>query len=99
MTHPQRVSELQSLLGMTQYSAQFVENFSELTAPLPDLTCQDSTWRWTEVEETDSRKLKGALTSPSVLGYYQTGIPIKLTVDVGPHGTGFIVFQEHSTGL
>lgn len=38
---PKRPAEVRSLLGMAQYSAQFVPNFSEITAPLTSVNSQE----------------------------------------------------------
>ncbi len=42
---------MRSLLGMAQYSAQFIPNFSELTAPLRERTKANSLWKGGEEQE------------------------------------------------
>ena len=41
MNPPKNVAEVRSLLGMAQYSAQFIPGFSEITAPLRCMTCKN----------------------------------------------------------
>jgi len=98
MTPPSSVQEVRSLIGMAQYSAQFIPNFAELTAPLRQLTHKDAKWQWTAAEKTAFNTLRDVLSTAPVLGYYETGLPTKLTVDAGPNGLGLILFQLKDKG-
>ncbi len=98
MTAPQSATEVRSLLGMAQYSAQFIPNFAEMTTPLRKLTHQEAKWRWGRVEEEAFQKLRNALSSDKALGYYETGLPTKLTVDAGPNGLGLLLLQKKTEG-
>ena len=51
MSPLKNVAEVRSLLGMAQYSAQFIPGFSEITAPLSFLTHKDANWKWTGREQ------------------------------------------------
>ena len=51
MSPPRNAAEVHSLLGMAQYSAQFIPRFSEITAPLRMLTHKDSKWKWSSKEQ------------------------------------------------
>ena len=96
MPAPKSASEVKSLLGMAQYSASFIPNFSDITAPLRALTKKSAKWHWTNHEQNAFVKLKNSLSNDSVLGYYETGAPTKLQVDAGPHGLGLILMQLKS---
>ena len=47
---PSNVEEVRSFLGMANYSARFIKNFSTLVAPLRELTRGNVEWRWAERE-------------------------------------------------
>jgi hypothetical protein len=98
MTPPKSASDVRSLLGMAQYSSQFIPGFSNLTAPLRALTLNNAKWKWGSEEQEAFTKLQNALTDDSVLGYYEVGQPTELRVDAGPHGLGAIIFQLKDQG-
>ena len=68
MDPPKDVSEVRSLLGMSQYSARFIPNFAEVTAPLRKLTHQGVKWKWSSTEQAAFDKLTDTLSSDTVLG-------------------------------
>jgi hypothetical protein len=94
MNRPQSTAEVRSLLGMAQYSAQFIHNFSSITTPLRRLTQKCAQFTWLEEHEQAFQTLKSALSENSVLGYYEIGSPTKVQVDAGPHGIAMIIFQQ-----
>ena len=94
MPEPQNESEIRSLLGMAQYSSQFIPNYSELVTPLRKLTHKDTKWKWAREEQKAFEELRNALSEEATLCYYETGLPTKLAVDAGPHGLGLILFQR-----
>lgn len=55
MPPPQNQSEMRSLLGMANYSARFIPNYSLTTQPLRELTKKDSKWIWGK-EQSDALK-------------------------------------------
>ena len=72
------VSEVRSLLGIAQYSARFIPNFTEMTTPLRKLTHQGVKWCWSSTEQAAFDKLRDTLSSDTVLGYYETGLETRL---------------------
>ena len=98
MGKPTDAAEVRSLLGMAQYSSQFIPNFSDLTAPLRELTKSGSSWKWEEEEEGAFKKLQSCLSRDTVLGYYQVSQKTRLMVDAGPNGLGLIMFQLKEKG-
>ena len=68
---PKNASEVRSLLGMAQYSAQFIPRYVAMTTLLRLLTHNDFPWTWGEKEETAFRDLTQSLSADSVLGYYR----------------------------
>ena len=94
MPEPQNESEIRLLLGMAQYSSQFIPNYSELVTPLRKLTHKDTIWKWAREEQKAFEELRNTLSEEATLCYYETGLPTKLAVDAGPHGLGLISFQR-----
>ena len=58
---PQNVSEVKSLLGLSQYVSRFFPDYSTITAPLRTLTLT-AEWKWAIEEQTFLTNLKAALT-------------------------------------
>ena len=85
------VSEVRSLLGMAQYSAQFIHNFAEITTPLRKLTHKDTKWKWSIDEQNAFEKLGNALSEESVLDYYKVGKDTRLVGDAGPNSLGCVL--------
>ena len=54
---------------MIGYYAQFVYNYADLAAPLIDLHKKESTWQWTEREQSAFESFKTTLTRAPVLEY------------------------------
>ena len=94
MDRPKNASEVRSLLGMAQYSAQFIPGYAAMTTSLRSLTHNDIPWTWGEKEETAFRDLTQLLSAYSVLGYYQVGLETNLMVDAGPTGLGLLLLQK-----
>ena len=94
MDRPKNASEVRSLLGMAQYSAQFIPGYAAMTTSLRMLTHNDIPWTWGETEETAFRDLTQSLSADSVLGYYQVGLETNVMVDAGPTGLGLLLLQK-----
>ena len=91
---PQSVSEIRSFLGMTQYVARFIPNYSQMTEPLRLLTKKDQPWMWGKPEETAFNTLKQALTSADVVAYFDPTVQTEVLVDASPVGIGAILTQK-----
>ena len=68
---PTNVSELRSLLGMSNYSSQYIHDYVTITQPLHRLTHKDEKFIWGKEQEA-YQKLKNALLSSPVMSYYIT---------------------------
>ena len=98
MSEPKNASEVRSFLGMAQFSAQFIPNYSEISTPLRKLTRKSVQWKWEQEEKAAFDKLKTSLSIRPALGYYETGCETKLIVDAGPHGLGLVLMQKKNRG-
>ncbi len=67
---------LQRFLGMTNYLAKFIPDYSEAMAPLRMLLRQDVDWCWLEHHTAAFTKLKELIASPLVLQYFDEHQPV-----------------------
>ena len=99
MSAPSNVTELRSLLGMINFSARFIPNYSTLTEPLRKLTHNDVAWNWTSEQQNALVKLKELLTSAPVLSYFDVNKSTCIYSDASPVGLGSILTQiDNVTG-
>jgi hypothetical protein len=91
---PGNASEVKSFLGMAQYVSRYIKNYSDITAPLRNLTKQDATWKWEEEEEQALNNVKQALTGDEVMSYFNADKKTEIVVDASPVGLGAILLQE-----
>ena len=59
---PHNAKDVQTILGMIEYYACFAHNFADLAALLSDPLKKESTWQWTEWEQSAFEGLKTAPT-------------------------------------
>ena len=69
---PTSVKDIRSFLGLASFYRKFISHFSEIAAPLTDLTKKGRAeiWSpevWTEKEESAFRQLKAAMVTAPVL--------------------------------
>ena len=95
---PSNAEEVRSFLGMANYSARFIKNFSTLAAPLRELTRSNVEWRWTEREQEPFMKIKNSLLDNATLAYYEVGAETEVIVDASPVGLGAILTQKKRDG-
>ena len=67
---PATVGEVRSFLGMANYSGSFIRRYSEITAPLRELTKKNARFMWTDKCQKAFDTLKKEMTSPQVMSYY-----------------------------
>ena len=70
---PQNDSEVRSLLGFAQYSAQFIPKYVEISAPLRKLTHKDQLVKWGPEEKKAFEAIRTALSGDPALGYNEVG--------------------------
>ena len=91
---PTTPKEIRSFLGLVQYCAKFIKDYSTISEPLRELTRKNSKWDWTEKHQRSFEMLRNSLVNHEVLAYYRPGEPIKLIVDASPVGLGAILAQK-----
>ncbi|CAB4003123.1 Transposon Ty3-I Gag-Pol poly [Paramuricea clavata] len=90
---PTSVAEVRSFLGMANYSANFIQHYSETTAPLRHLTKKNARFQWTKECQKAFETLKQAMASPQVMSYYDPTRPTELIVDASKYGLASMLTQ------
>lgn len=95
---PKDPGEIRSLLGMANYCARFIKDYSTITAPLRELTKKDAPWQWGSEQATALQTLKDSLTSDTTMSYFDPRKETELIVDGSPVGLGAILCQKGGGG-
>ncbi|CAM4571699.1 unnamed protein product [Lepidochelys kempii] len=95
---PKSKKQVQSFLGLAGYFRRFVSQYSQIAAPLTDLTKkkQPNAVRWTEACQKAFNQLKATLMSDPVLRAPDFDKPFLVTTDVSEHGVRAVLMQEGS---
>ena len=91
--------QLKSFLGLLNYYGKFIPNLSTLLAPLHRLLHKQSTWTWGSEQQGTFDRVKGILTSDSVLAHYDPFKPLLLACDASPYGVGAVLSHKFADGL
>ena len=95
MPPPTDKQGLQRLLGMVTYLSRYVQNFSNITAPLRELLKSDNEFLWDdEYHGKALDSLKHSLVSSEALAYYDVSKPVVLQCDSSQSGLGAVLLQE-----
>ncbi|XP_055887318.1 uncharacterized protein K02A2.6-like [Biomphalaria glabrata] len=94
MPYPTDRKELERFLGMINYLGKFLQNLSEITAPLRELLKQDNEWIWVEQHQKAVDYLKSLITTAPVLAFYDVSQPVKLSVDASREGLRAVLMQN-----
>ena len=95
---PQNVSQLKSFLGLLNYYGKFIPKLSTLLTPLHRLLQKKSTWTWGPEQQGAFDRVKGILTSDSVLAHYDPSKPLILACDASLYGVGAVLSHKLDDG-
>jgi hypothetical protein len=97
---PTCAQDVRQFLGLAGYYRKFVHRYSDITAPLTELTKSDYTWQWREdVEQRAFDTTKEALSSPPVLAFPDPTKPYQLYTDSSEFAQGATLLQDQGGGL
>ena len=91
---PTSVSAFRSFLRMATYCAKVIPNFSHITEPLRALTKKNTIFQWTDKHEHAFQDVKQALTSDTVVCYFDQSKDTELVTDASPYGLSAILSQK-----
>ena len=94
MKKPDDVAAVQSLMGMVKYLAKFLSDLSQISEPIRRLTHKDVPRFWTKEQDVAFNKIKEAVTSATVLKYFDFSKPTEGSGDASSQGLGFVLTQE-----
>ena len=99
MAPPTNVSEVRQFSGLINFLSRYVPNLSQMMALINELLKKDNDWVWGDAQEIAFRQVKDAISSPTILAYYD---PLKETViqsDASSYGIGGVILQKHDDVL
>ena len=96
MEPPHDKSSLRRFMRMIQYLGKFVNNLSDITAPLRKLLEDKVQFVWNHEQQQCFDELKSVICDSPVLKYYDVTKPVTLSVDASSEGLGAVVLQEQS---
>ena len=97
---PETPRDVRSFLGLCSFYRRFVRGFSNIAAPLTELTKERRQWQWRQDnEELAFQQLKIAMTTAPVLLFPDFGRQFVLTTDASLVAVGGILQQDQGQGL
>jgi hypothetical protein len=90
---PRNITELRGFLGICTYYRRFVKGFSQLCAPLTDLT-RKGVFKWTEAAQQTFDKMKKVMSTCPVLALPYFSHPFILECDASGEGIGVVLMQN-----
>ncbi|OMJ22529.1 Transposon Tf2-6 polyprotein, partial [Smittium culicis] len=84
--------------GMTSFCRSFIDDFTNLAAPLYTLLQKETLFDWNSNCETSFQKLKMAMTSAPVLAHPDTSKPYIMYTDASNVGIGASLHQKQPDG-
>ncbi len=93
--------QVRSFIGLAGFYRKFIPNFSQIAAPLTDLTRKGKPKCviWTAKEQAAFDSLKDSITSAPILRLPDFGKQFTLRCDASNTGLGAILLQEHDDGV
>ncbi|GBM58268.1 Retrovirus-related Pol polyprotein from transposon 17.6 [Araneus ventricosus] len=88
---PTNKKELKQLLGMANYLARFVPNYSNTLFPLTSMLSNKVTFVWEAPQEAAFQKMKKILSSDPVLIIFDPGKETTVTTDASSYGLGVTI--------
>jgi hypothetical protein len=87
------LTELRGFLGMCTYYRKFVKGFSQLCAPLTDLT-KKGAFEWDEEAQITMDKMKKVMSTCPVLALPDFSLPFTLECEASGEGIGAVLMQK-----
>lgn len=96
---PNTVKKIRRFVGLVSYYRKFIKNFSQLSAPLTDLTKKNARFRWTKEAQTSFDILKECLSRPPILIHPDYEKQFVLSADASDNVLGGMLGQTDKNGI
>jgi hypothetical protein len=91
---PKDVADIWSFMGITGYYFWFIEEFSKIAYPITSLQKKGTKFNWSEKYQDSFNKLKGLLTTATILKVTDPDKDFTICVDASREGLGGVLTQE-----
>jgi len=88
---PQKVKDIQSFLGFTNFYRRFIFNYSNIVVPLTRLTRKDAPWNFSEDCRHLFNALKHAFTTAPILTHFIPDTPIIVETNASDYAVASIL--------
>ena len=88
------VFEIHNFLGLTRYYRRFIEDFSQLAAPMMRLTWKEVNFKWNDLCEIAFQELKRRLTSAPIMIVPERGQRYTMYCDASKDGLRCFLMQS-----
>lgn len=95
---PTSPSQVRRLMGMAGFYRKFIQNFSDVTAPIINLLKKDVKFCWTNEAQDAFELLKTLLSSVPVIASPKFSEPFLIRCDASTEGIGSVLFQKNDAG-
>ncbi|CAF2747692.1 unnamed protein product [Rotaria sp. Silwood2] len=95
---PRNSTHVRSFLGAAGFYRRFIPNFSEIAAPLTDLTKANYKFKWTNKQHTAFLTLKEALLTAPVLRLPDFNLTFIVVTDASLTAVGGVLMQNDGEG-
>ena len=89
-----KVKEVQSFLGLANFSHCFIKDFSRVVTPLHKLMCKDTVWSWGSAEQNAFNELKWHFTEKPVLSMVDTTKELRVEADMSDYATSAVLSMK-----
>jgi hypothetical protein len=96
---PTSVKAVRSFLGFANFYRQFIRNYSDITAPLTDLTKKISKFQWTDEASKAFHMLKKLFTTAPILMQFDPDRETVVETDSSGWAVGGVLSQYDDDGL
>ena len=96
MPKPRNVSEVRSFIGMINYYARFIKNFSTILRPLNELLHKEKEFVWSKECDKSFQMAKKAFTSDTFVVHFDPKETLVLACDASPYGIGAVLSHRYA---
>lgn len=94
---PSDLKQVQAFLGMCNFYARFIKNFSGVLQPLYELLKKGVKFSWLERQQNCFEKIKKLFTERDILKFYDSRHQTMLETDASNYGISAVLMQREGT--